>query len=116
MDEYANQIISNTNQVENVYLKFLIEIQDSGVGISKENLKNLFTDFMKLDEHAKINPQGTGLGLSICKMLVEKMRGEIKVHSEKDEGTTFQIFISSEAKIKFNQQDHDSLKLLNILK
>ena len=37
---------------------------------------------MKLDEHAKINLQGTGLGLSICKLIVEKMRGQIKVESK----------------------------------
>jgi len=44
---------------------------------------------MKLDEHAKINLQGTGLGLSICKLIIEKMRGKIKVKSKVDKGTTF---------------------------
>lgn len=37
-------------------MKFAIEVEDSGKGISKENLKNLFVDFGKLDEHSKINP------------------------------------------------------------
>lgn len=38
------------------YVKFAIEIEDSGVGISNENLGNIFVDFMKLNEHGKMNP------------------------------------------------------------
>ena len=71
------------------YIKFAIEIEDEGVGISNENLGKIFVDFMKLDEHEKINSSGTGLGLSICKLIVEKMRGTIKVESELGKGTTF---------------------------
>lgn len=54
-------------------------------------------DFMKIKEHQKINPTGTGLGLSICKMLVEKMRGNIFVKSREKVGTTFQVIVSSKA-------------------
>lgn len=77
------------------YVKFAIEIEDSGVGISPEGLKEIFIDFKKLNEHSKINPNGTGIGLSICKLIVEKMRGEIDVKSEKDVGTTFSVIIRS---------------------
>ena len=69
---------SDSKEQSIYYIKFAIEIEDSGVGISKENLKGLFTDFNKLDEHSKINPTGTGLGLSICKLIVEKMRGKVR--------------------------------------
>ena len=48
-----------------------IVIEDSGVGIAKENLPKLFMDFNKLDEHSRMNAKGTGLGLSICKQIVE---------------------------------------------
>ena len=37
------------------YIKFAIEIEDQGVGISEKNIGKIFVDFMKLDEHAKIN-------------------------------------------------------------
>ena len=50
--------------------------------MSDENLKNIFVDFMRVNEHSKINPQGTGLGLSICKLIVENMRGKINVNSK----------------------------------
>lgn len=82
-----------------LYVKFAIEIEDSGVGIAEENLKNIFVDFMKLEEHSKINPNGTGLGLSICKLIVKKMRGDITVESKKNVGTTFSVFICAKAQI-----------------
>lgn len=54
-------------------------------------------DFMKLNEHEKLNPTGTGLGLSICKLIIEKMRGTIDVESTKNVGTTFSVKISSKS-------------------
>ena len=86
---------NNEEQDHERYIKFAIEIEDSGVGISKENLPNIFIDFMKLQEHQKINPNGTGLGLSICKLIVEKMNGKIDVNSELGVGTTFKVTIFS---------------------
>lgn len=69
------------------------------MGISEENLKNLFVDFGKLDEHSKMNLQGTGLGLSICKRIVEQMGGHVLVTSTLDKGSTFSIIVSSQIKI-----------------
>lgn len=77
----------------------MIEIEDAGVGIPEEDLPNIFVDFMKVRDHKNINPQGTGLGLSICKMIVEKMRGQIKVESKENVGTTFKVIIGSKAYI-----------------
>ena len=59
------------------YIKFSLEVEDSGIGISPENIKKLFIDFGKLKEHEKINPLGTGLGLSICKRIIEQMGFDI---------------------------------------
>lgn len=82
------------------YIKFAIEIEDSGVGISQQNLKNIFVDFGKLDEHSKINKIGTGLGLSICKLIVENMRGQIQVESTLNVGTTFKVLIGTKIVLK----------------
>ena len=78
-----------SDDLVNCYIKFVIEIEDSGVGIPADKLPNIFMDFMKIDAHKKINPSGTGLGLSICKLIVEKMRGKINVDSKENIGTTF---------------------------
>ena len=49
------------------------------MGIKKENLNRLFTDFTRLDK--SMNTKGTGLGLSICKKMVERMGGKVEVES-----------------------------------
>ena len=82
------------------YIKYSIEVEDSGKGISKENLENLFIDFGKLDEHSNINPQGTGLGLSICKRIVEQMGNKVEVKSQVGIGSTFSIIFNTKVKTK----------------
>lgn len=64
-------------------------VQDRGIGISKEDQKQLFESFFRADNVGAI--QGTGLGLSIVKQFVEMHKGEIKVESEIGVGTTFTI-------------------------
>ena len=54
-----------------------LEIVDTGMGIKKESLDKLFMDFSRLDEHQAVNASGTGLGLSICKLIIEKMGGQV---------------------------------------
>lgn len=71
--------------------KVKIIVEDTGVGISKENLQKLF----KLDTHHTTagtkNEQGTGLGLIICRDFVEINKGIIRVESQIDAGTRFII-------------------------
>ena len=64
-----------------ILLKYQIKIIDSGYGISKEGIKELFQDFIKLKEHSNINQGGTGLGLQICKKIIQKMGGKISISS-----------------------------------
>lgn len=79
------------------YIKILLTIEDDGIGISKENLKKLFTDFTRLKEHEHLNAKGTGLGLSICKNIIEQMGGNITVESEVGVGTKFHITMGLKA-------------------
>ena len=65
----------------------VIEFEDTGCGISKENLKKIFSSFFTTKGEGK----GTGLGLSIVKGIVEKHKGEISVESEEGVGTTFKV-------------------------
>ena len=67
-----------------------ILIGDNGEGISEANLKKIFQPFFT----TKVTGEGTGLGLSICYDIVTKGHGgEIKVQSEVEVGTEFEIFI-----------------------
>ncbi|MBC3759593.1 response regulator [Hyunsoonleella sp. SJ7] len=69
--------------------KLLIFISDTGIGIAKEKLKDIFKSFEQVDGSEARAYSGTGLGLSVTKQLVELHGGEIKVDSELGVGSTF---------------------------
>jgi CheY-like chemotaxis protein len=68
-------------------------ITDTGIGIRKEDIAKLFTDYNQVDTRANRHIEGTGLGLSITKKFVELMGGEIVVESEYGKGTMFRVSI-----------------------
>lgn len=68
---------------------YLVEVIDSGKGISKEDLKYIWDKYYKNEKNHKRNVVGTGLGLSIVKNILEKHNFKYGVLSEKDKGSTF---------------------------
>lgn len=70
-----------------------IAVEDTGVGIDEAFMPLLFEDFSQEAGGETRSHEGSGLGLAITKHLVEMMEGEIEVGSEKDEGTTFTIYL-----------------------
>ena len=67
----------------------VIEIADTGIGISKDNLSRIFEPFFT----TKRDKKGTGLGLSVAKMIVENHKGNLEVESELGKGTVVRIMI-----------------------
>ncbi|SHN55510.1 response regulator [Desulfovibrio litoralis] len=78
-------------QNEQIILKFII--QDSGMGMTNEQLEKLFTPFYQIDSSSTRRFGGTGIGLSIVKKLIEMMNGEISVTSNPNTGTTIEFYI-----------------------
>ncbi|MEG2759206.1 MAG: response regulator, partial [Rikenellaceae bacterium] len=71
-------------------------VRDTGIGISKEQLSNVFTRFIKLNSFVP----GTGLGLPICQSIIEKLGGKIWVVSEFGHGACFRF------SLPYNNIDH----------
>jgi len=70
---------------------FEFAVQDTGTGIPKESLSNIFNQFEQVNTSSVAATSGTGLGLSIVKELVELQGGEIQVESELGKGSCFTI-------------------------
>jgi PAS domain S-box-containing protein len=68
-----------------------VQVKDTGVGISAEDIPHLFQKFYRIDNSATRVIGGTGLGLFICKEIVELYNGRIWVESKLGEGSTFFI-------------------------
>ena len=79
-------------QGENM-ITLIISVQDTGIGIRKEDMGRLFENFQRLDEDKNRNIEGTGLGMSITMMLLKMMDGDIDVESVYQEGSTFTVRI-----------------------
>lgn len=84
--------IYNKQQTEN---KAVIgfKVSDTGIGIDKEKLSEVFERFNQGEDSTTRNYGGTGLGLSIVKSLIQLQNGDIEVISEQGKGTTFHFFI-----------------------
>ncbi|MDR1193851.1 MAG: response regulator [Peptococcaceae bacterium] len=81
----------NTPDPEKVQLN--VEVEDTGIGIKKEDIDRLFGYFSQVDTKRNRNIEGTGLGLAISKRLVNLMGGEIKVESVYRKGSCFRFSV-----------------------
>lgn len=83
--------VSHAKQTYGTNLKVIVE--DTGIGISEENLEKLFNSFQQVDTKKNRAVEGTGLGLAITKLLVTKMGGFVNVTSEYGKGSKFSFVI-----------------------
>jgi signal transduction histidine kinase len=73
--------------------ELVIEVVDTGVGISEKNLPNVFNRFWQADSSSKRKFQGVGIGLALAKELVEIQGGKVGVQSKENIGTTFTVHL-----------------------
>lgn len=87
----AGHVEKNTIKIQTTRLSnvLVIEISDTGCGISPENLPQIFNPFFT----TKISEMGSGLGLAICYDIVNSLGGRIDVKSAINKGTTFSIYL-----------------------
>ena len=92
------------------------EVSDTGIGIPKDRLKNIFEEFEQATSATTRNYGGTGLGLSITQKLLDMMDTQVLIESEEGKGSTFSFKIDFELSQEFdlvNLQLHDRTKDLN---
>ncbi len=115
--------VSNIDKKGNIY-KLKIEVEDNGIGITKEKQDNMFESFSQGSIQINRKYGGTGLGLSIVKGLIEILKGKIYLKSELGKGSTFTFEIPLEYSEKtevvkkenysknINQLDLSKIKIL----
>jgi two-component system, sensor histidine kinase ChiS len=84
----------------------MFEVEDTGYGIAKEELQNLFEPFVQT-ESGRQAKEGTGLGLSISRKFARVMSGDITVMSERGKGTIFRLDIDLPAALEVQMQSHN---------
>jgi CheY-like chemotaxis protein len=87
---YGYKVINDGQSIE-------MFVRDTGTGIAKEDLEHIFETYVSRD--AERGQNGYGLGLPLCKIIVEKLGGEIKVESVVGKGSTFTFTLPFEGSI-----------------
>lgn len=93
---YIRLTVSGSPGADGLLLTMAVE--DTGIGIRKQDIDRLFISFNQVDTHHSHSAEGTGLGLAISKHLSEMMDGGIQVKSEYGKGSVFTITIRQDVR------------------
>jgi len=95
--QYKNQYTIQNN--EYIIPCFSIVVRDSGVGISKESISDVFERFYKVNTVNTESHLGTGIGLALVKSIVLLHKGTISIYSERDKGTDMEVRLPLEKSV-----------------
>ncbi|WP_282086464.1 PAS domain-containing hybrid sensor histidine kinase/response regulator [Aquimarina algiphila] len=97
-----------TEEVIETHITINFSVKDTGVGIPKNKLKNIFESFYQVHKPGKNKIEGTGLGLSISKQLIELQGGTLKAESQPGKGSSFNFSITY-AKSSYKSSENEKL-------
>lgn len=94
-------------------------VKDTGIGIEKKYLDNIFGRFQQVDKSLSRNAEGSGIGLSLIKSIIEMHAGKISVDSEVGKGSIFKIelagsTVENSKTIKKNKQINNKIQMINV--
>lgn len=89
--KYSKDTIDLLVSTVNINNKLLISIEDNGIGMSSDTSKHIFEKFYRAHSGNIHNVKGFGLGMSYVKWIVDLHKGQIRIQSELDHGTTIEI-------------------------
>lgn len=92
------RITARVREISAEQVAVMFSVSDTGIGISAEHQKLLFSPFSQVDSSTTRRFGGTGLGLAISKQLVQLMQGRIGVNSKPNEGSTFWFLVPFDRK------------------
>jgi len=109
-------IILNANFMgeQNGLCAIQVSVSDTGIGISKEQQKRLFSSFQQAESSTTRKYGGTGLGLAISKSIVEMMGGKIWIQSEPEKGSTFIFTVQAKRGAESKQKGLLDVNLNNV--
>jgi len=90
-NKYSTTAPEITISTRNTNKNLIIEISDKGIGMTREQSKRIFDQFYRVPTGNLHDVKGFGLGLNYVQDIIKQINGNIKVSSEKDKGTTFEI-------------------------
>jgi methyl-accepting chemotaxis protein len=96
-----------------------ITVEDTGIGIEKKHLNDIFGRFQQVDKSLSRNAEGSGIGLSLVKSIIEMHGGKISVDSEVGKGSVFKVelpvrIVENSKVIEKTKQMNNKIQMINV--